>query len=66
MIDDFVQSVQGTDITIISQEIFQHDPTARVENLKASTCLIKRVWKLNLWFYNRPAFIYSMMFIFKK
>ena len=32
--DDFVQRVKGTDITIISQEIFEHDPLTRVENLK--------------------------------
>ena len=34
VIDDFVHSVKGTDISIISQEIFQHDPLTRVENLK--------------------------------
>ena len=34
VIDDFVKSVQETDITIISQEIFEHDPSTRVENLK--------------------------------
>ena len=34
VIDDFVKSVKETDITIISQEIFQHDPATRVENLK--------------------------------
>ena len=35
--DDFVQGVKGTDITIISQEIFQHSPYSRVANLKVST-----------------------------
>ena len=34
VIDDFVQSVKDTDISIISQEIFQHNPQSRVENLK--------------------------------
>ena len=34
VIDDFVKSVKGTDITVISQEIFEHDPLTRVENLK--------------------------------
>ena len=34
VIDDFVKRVQGTDIKIITQEIFQHDPITRVENLK--------------------------------
>ena len=29
-----MKSVKETDISIISQEIFQHDPSARVENLK--------------------------------
>ena len=36
VIDDFVETVKGTDITIISQEIFQHDPVRRVENLKVT------------------------------
>ena len=31
-----MKSVKETDISIISQEIFQHDPSARVENLKVS------------------------------
>ncbi|XP_045213752.2 gamma-aminobutyric acid type B receptor subunit 1-like isoform X2 [Mercenaria mercenaria] len=34
VMDDFVKSVQGTNITIISQEIFMHNPMTRVENLK--------------------------------
>ena len=34
VIDDFVKRVNGTEIAIISQEIFQHDPYTRVENLK--------------------------------
>ncbi|XP_060600012.1 gamma-aminobutyric acid type B receptor subunit 1-like [Ruditapes philippinarum] len=34
VIDDFVQRVQGTEITIISQEIFVNDPLTRVQNLK--------------------------------
>ena len=34
VIDDFVKGLKGTDITIISQEIFEHDPLTRVENLK--------------------------------
>ena len=37
VIDDFVKSVKETDITIISQEIFQHDPLTRIENLKVSS-----------------------------
>lgn len=37
VIDDFVKSVKGTEITIISQEIFEHDPLTRVENLKVKT-----------------------------
>ncbi|KAL4221902.1 Gamma-aminobutyric acid type B receptor subunit 1 [Mactra antiquata] len=32
--DDFVERVQGTDINIISQEIFVNDPKNRVENMK--------------------------------
>ena len=40
MIDDFVLSVKGTDITIISQEIFQHDPVRRIENLKVKLFLL--------------------------
>lgn len=34
--DDFVRRVQGTDISIISQEIFVNDPKTRVENMKVS------------------------------
>ncbi|XP_045167680.2 gamma-aminobutyric acid type B receptor subunit 1-like [Mercenaria mercenaria] len=34
VIDDFVQRVRGTEITIISQEIFVNDPLTRVQNLK--------------------------------
>ena len=37
VIDDFVKSVKGTDISIVSQEIFEHDPLTRVENLKVGT-----------------------------
>ena len=42
VIDDFVNSVAGTNITILSQEIFENDPRTRVENLKVN-CLLKRV-----------------------
>ena len=34
VIDDFVERVKDTNITIISQEIFQHDPYTRLQNLK--------------------------------
>ncbi|XP_060583730.1 gamma-aminobutyric acid type B receptor subunit 1-like [Ruditapes philippinarum] len=34
IIDDFVKRIIDTDITILSQEIFTADPTARVKNLK--------------------------------
>ncbi|KAL4221901.1 G-protein coupled GABA receptor [Mactra antiquata] len=34
VIEDFVQSVEETDISIISQEIFVNDPYQRVKNLK--------------------------------
>ena len=34
VIEDFVKRVNKTDITVISQEIFQYDPYTRVENLK--------------------------------
>ena len=32
--DNLVQSVEGTDISIISQEIFDQDPMTRIQNLK--------------------------------
>ncbi|XP_053401138.1 gamma-aminobutyric acid type B receptor subunit 1-like isoform X2 [Mercenaria mercenaria] len=32
--DDFVKRVQGTNITILSQEIFMNNPMTRVQNLK--------------------------------
>lgn len=32
--DNLVKSVQGTDISIISQEIFDHDPFTRLQSLK--------------------------------
>ncbi|XP_053374076.1 gamma-aminobutyric acid type B receptor subunit 2-like [Mercenaria mercenaria] len=35
VIDDFVREVQNTEITVISQEIFENDPLTRVKNLKA-------------------------------
>ena len=34
-----MKSVKGTDISVISQEIFEHDPLTRVENLKVGTVL---------------------------
>ena len=46
--DDFVQSTEGTNITIISQEIFQHDPEKRVENLKVLSTLHLHVHLENL------------------
>ena len=39
VIDDFVKSLKGTDIAVISQEIFEHDPLTRIENLKVC-CLL--------------------------
>ena len=36
VMDDFVQSTEGTNVSIISQEIFQHHPEKRVQNLKVS------------------------------
>ena len=36
VIDDFVHALNGTDVAIISQEIFHHDPVRRVENLKVT------------------------------
>ena len=41
--DDFVQSTEGTNISIISQEIFQHDPEKRVKNLKVSFAYTIRI-----------------------
>ena len=43
VIDDFVQRVKGTDITIISQEIFEHNPITRVENLKVIIFLMSNL-----------------------
>ena len=39
VIDDFVKSIKGTDISIISQEIFENDPLTRLENLKVQLSL---------------------------
>ena len=52
MVDDFVKRVNGTEIAIISQEIFQHDPYTRVENLKVTkqtVMLESRVRDWGLW-----------------
>ena len=38
MIDDFVKTAKEENISIISQEIFEHDPASRVENLKVILC----------------------------
>ena len=29
-----MQSLKGTDISVLSQEMFEHDPLTRIENLK--------------------------------
>ena len=34
--DSLVQEVKGSDISIISQEIFDQDPLTRVQNLKVN------------------------------
>ena len=39
VIDDFVQLAKDRNISIISQEIFDHDPISRVENLKVGVIL---------------------------
>ena len=44
VIDDFVTSIAETNITIISQEIFENDPRTRVENVKVNT--IKAIIKI--------------------
>ena len=36
--DNLVHDVKDTDISIISQEIFDRDPLTRIQNLKVSTC----------------------------
>ena len=32
--DDLVHAVKGTEISIITEEIFDHDPLTRLQNLK--------------------------------
>jgi hypothetical protein len=42
VIDDFVKRVKGTEISIVSQEIFVNDPLTRVENLKVNIIAIRK------------------------
>ncbi|XP_053374068.1 gamma-aminobutyric acid type B receptor subunit 1-like [Mercenaria mercenaria] len=53
VIDDFVQQIQHTDITILSQEIFINDPQNRIHNLKAFKVGLygpKIVWVFAGWY----------------
>jgi len=38
--DEYIKDIKKTDIQIISQEIFVHDPFDRVKNLKVSTGVV--------------------------
>ena len=49
VVDDFVKRVNGTEIAIISQEIFQHDPYTRVENLKVTKHAVMRESRVRDW-----------------
>ena len=40
MIDDLVKRLKETNITVLSQEIYQNDPFARVENLKVKLIIV--------------------------